>query len=448
MPYIPNTEADRNEMLKAIGVEKFEDLLTEIPEDLRLKDKLNLPKGQSEMEVTKDISCISRRNRTTENHISFLGGGSYDHYIPSIVGHIISRPEFQTAYTPYQAEVSQGTLQSIYEFQTYVCNITGMDVANASMYDGATALAEAISLSCGQTKKNRVILASTIHPSFIKVVKTFVDSMGIELVIAEESDGTVALDTYKNLIDENTAAVCVSNPNFYGNIEDLEGIADAIHENKGLFVVCIDPISVGLLKKPGQFGADIVVAEGQGLGLPQAFGGPYLGLFATTKKLMRKVPGRLVGMTDDIDGKRGFVLTLQTREQHIRRAKATSNICSNQALCALAASVYMATMGEEGLKDVAKESYLRAHYLADEIKKVDGFELKFNKPFFKEFVVKSKYDIDKIIPKMIDKGVFAGINMKTFGGSNNEMLVAVTEKRSKPELDIYVNALKEVIKEL
>ncbi|MBN2789303.1 MAG: aminomethyl-transferring glycine dehydrogenase subunit GcvPA [Candidatus Delongbacteria bacterium] len=444
MPYISNTDKDRKEMLEAIGVSNFNDLLKDIPEEFKKECKINLPDGISEYEITKEMRRLVGKNLNTANITSYLGGGSYDHYIPSITGTIAGRPEFQTAYTPYQAEVSQGTLQSIYEYQTMICNLTGMDVSNASMYDGASSMAEAAILACRQTKRTKILIASTVNPANIEVVKTFTSSMDYKIEFVEENEGTVLLKSYENKIDDTTACVIVQTPNFYGNLEDMEGLADLVHSHKAILIVSIDPISIGLFKNPGKYGADIVVAEGQSLGLPQGFGGPYLGIFATTKQLMRKIPGRVVGVTEDTDGKRGFVLTMQTREQHIRRDKATSNICSNQALCALTAGIYLSTMGEEGLKEVAENCYWRSHYLANEIAKVDGFEIKYKKPFFKEFVVKTKFPVKKLMAQMVEKGIFAGIPLEDFKMNNDEFLVAVTEKRSKEEIDDYVKYLKEV----
>ncbi|MFO8192444.1 MAG: aminomethyl-transferring glycine dehydrogenase subunit GcvPA [Bacillota bacterium] len=378
----------------------------------------------------------------TEDTVSFLGAGSYDHFIPSVVPYLISRPEFQTAYTPYQAEVSQGTLQSIYEYQSLICNLTGMDISNASMYDGASAMAEAAILACRHTRRNKILVGSTVNPVWIKVLKTFTVSMGYEIITVECSDGALSAKEFEPLIDKGTACVIVQTPNFFGNLEDHSGLDQMIHSQKGLLIVAFDPVSAGILKKPSEYGADIVVAEGQALGLPQAFGGPYLGIFAATKKLMRKIPGRVVGVTEDAGGKRGFVLTLQTREQHIRRDKATSNICSNQALCALAAGIYLNTMGEQGIREVAENCYARSHYLASEISKLDGFKLRYDRPFFKEFVVKTKYPVKDILKKMLEQGIFAGIGLNKFGMADDEFLVAVTEKRDKKEMDDYVRALK------
>lgn len=442
MPFVATTEQERLEMLDKIGVKNYEELLSDIPAEFRLKNGLNLDKGMSEWEITSKTSKLAAKNTTTTQAISFLGGGSYDHFVPSVIGAITSRSEFYTAYTPYQAEVSQGTLQTIYEFQSLVCNLTGMDVANASMYDGATALAEAVGLACANSTKKTVLMASTIHPAWLEVVKTFLTSYHLNIMLVPEKNGSVPYGEYEKLVNDDLACIVVQTPNFYGNIEDVEKIADMAHAKDALFIMAIDPISMGLLKKPSQLGADIVVAEGQGLGIPQSFGGPYLGLFATTKKLMRKIPGRIVGVTEDLDGKRGFVLTLQTREQHIRREKATSNICSNQALMALSAGIYLNSLGEEGLKEVAKNCYLRSHYLAKGIASINGFKMKYSSPFFKEFVIECPIKASMVVEKMLDKNIFGGIPMSKFGKGENDLLVAVTEKRSKEEMDAYILALK------
>ncbi|HQO10022.1 MAG TPA: aminomethyl-transferring glycine dehydrogenase subunit GcvPA [Clostridiales bacterium] len=448
MPYISNTDKDRQEMLNAIGVKDFKELLKEIPGEFLFKGKLGLGKGKSELEVTKDVKSLAAKNKSTSEVTSYLGAGSYDHYIPSVVPYLISRPEFQTAYTPYQAEISQGTLQSIYEYQSLICNLTGMDISNASMYDGASAMAEAAILACRHTRRNKIVISSTVNPGWIAVVRTFTEAMKYEIVIAESENGALELESLKKKTDPETACIIVQNPNFFGNLEDYNGVADLIHGIKGLFIVAIDPISIGLFKKPSEYGADIVVAEGQALGLPQAFGGPYLGIFAATKQFMRKIPGRVVGVTQDVDGKRGFVLTLQTREQHIRRDKATSNICSNQALCALAAGIYLNTMGEQGLKETAENCYWRSHYLASKIGEISGFELKYKKPFFKEFVIKTRFNVDTIMEKMLEYEIFAGIPLKRFGMAKDEFLVAVTEKRNREELDKYADTLKIIVKGL
>ena len=448
MPYITNTDTDRKEMLEFIGVQNFEGLLTDIPKEFILREPLNLSKSSNEWEVTKKLSSLSNKNVNTNDFTSYLGAGSYDHFIPTAIGAITSRPEFATAYTPYQAEVSQGTLQAVYEFQTLICNLTGMDVCNASMYDGPTALGEACVLAASHTKKKKILLASTTHPTNYKITETYTKSLGISVELIPEKNGLIDFEECERMFDDSVAAIVVQTPNFYGNLEeDVQKISDLAHSSKKcLFILSSDPTSLGMLKKPAEYGADIYVGEGQSLGIPQSYGGPYLGLFATTKKLMRKIPGRVVGVTEDTEGKRGFVLTLQTREQHIRREKATSNICSNQALMALTAGVYLDLMGKEGMKEVAKSCYLRTQYLANQIEKIDGFELtNKNHSFFKEFTVKTTFNVDEILEKMMDYKIFAGLAISKFGKNKGEILIAVTEKRSKEELDFYIESLKKVI---
>ncbi|MBN1968317.1 MAG: aminomethyl-transferring glycine dehydrogenase subunit GcvPA [Candidatus Delongbacteria bacterium] len=444
MPYVSNTDKDRKEMLEVVGVEKFEDLISDIPKEYLVDGELDMESGKSEWEVASLLRSMSKKNLNTLDYTSYLGAGSYDHYIPSTIGAIITRPEFQTAYTPYQAEISQGTLQTIFEFQSLVCRLTGMDVSNASMYDGATALAEAALLALGQTKKSKILYPATLHPAYKSVLKTYAESEKNIMIEIPEVNGRIDLEEAKKLIDNDTAGVIVQTPNFYGIIEECEELVNLVHSVKGLFIMAVDPISLGIMKKPSEIGADIVVAEGQALGMPQSFGGPYLGIFATTSKLMRKIPGRIVGLTEDADGKRGFVLTLQTREQHIRRDKATSNICSNQALCALTAGVYMTTLGKKGFKDVSENCYVRSHYLAKGIEKIDGYRINFNAPFFKEFVVKTPIKAAELVDKMMEKGIFAGIPLSSFGMQDDLLLVAVTEKRSKEELDFYIKSLTEI----
>ncbi|PID26888.1 MAG: aminomethyl-transferring glycine dehydrogenase [Candidatus Cloacimonadota bacterium] len=445
MPYIANTSSDQKKILSSIGVDKFEDLLSAIPEKFLLKDGLNIEKGKSEWEVSSLLRGFSKENLNTLDYTSYLGAGSYDHYAPSIVGYIISRPEYQTAYTPYQAEVSQGTLQSIFEFQSHICRLTGMDVSNASMYDGATAMAEAVILASSHTRKKRVLIAETVHPYYKEVIKTYTSSLDIELVEVEMENYATPYATIEKRFDDTIGAIVVQSPNFFGTIEDCTEIGNLAHSKKALFIMGVDPISLGILKKPSELGVDIVVAEGQSLGLPQAFGGAYLGIFATTKKLMRKIPGRIVGTTEDSEGKKGFVLTLQTREQHIRRDKATSNICSNQALCALASSVYLSTMGKSGIVEVAKSCYSRAHYLAKGLASIEGVEIDLEKPFFKEFVVKTKIKASEICSKLLEKNIFGGVPLDKFGKDPYSLLVAVTEKRSKEELDLYIKLFSEAI---
>ena len=375
---IPNTDEDRKEMLSAIGVESFEDLLSNVPAEFLEVDFEEIGEGLSEYEVMKLLGDLASRNVHSGEAISFLGGGSYDHFVPSIIGEIISRSEYLTAYTPYQPEVAQGTLQAIFEYQSMICALTGMDVANASMYDGASALAEAGLLAVNQKKRNRLVIASTVNPAHRAVVKTYLQGADVELITVPQSDGLTDLKTLSDLVDSDTAGLLLQTPNFFGCIEDADEMAKIAHDNDALFIVSADPISLGILKKPGESGADIVVGEGQSLGSPTQFGGPYLGIFAAKMELVRRMPGRIAGQTWDVDGKRGFVLTLQTREQHIRRERATSNICTNQGIVMLSAAIYMALMGKEGISKVAELSTRKSHYLAEQINGLKGYELMFS----------------------------------------------------------------------
>ncbi|TFB12055.1 aminomethyl-transferring glycine dehydrogenase subunit GcvPA [Candidatus Marinimicrobia bacterium MT.SAG.3] len=442
---IPNTDEERKEMLSAIGVENFEELLSNVPAEFLEVDFEEIGKGLSEYEVMKLLSDLANQNVHTGEAISFLGGGSYDHFIPSIIGEIISRSEYLTAYTPYQPEVAQGTLQAIFEYQSMICALTGMDVANASMYDGASALAEAGLLAVNQKKRNKLVIASTVNPTHRAVVKTYLQGADVELVTVPQIDGVTDLKTLSDLVDSDTAGLLLQTPNFFGCIEDADEMAKIAHDNDALFIVSADPISLGILKKPGESGADIVVGEGQSLGSPTQFGGPYLGIFAAKMELVRRMPGRIAGQTWDVDGKRGFVLTLQTREQHIRRERATSNICTNQGIVMLSAAIYMALMGKEGISSVAELSTRKSHYLAEKINDLKGYELMFSAPFFKEFVVKTPVTPSKLIKSLLDEKIFAGIDLSSYDyGLENCMLVCVTEKRTKEEMDKFVDSLSKV----
>jgi glycine dehydrogenase subunit 1 len=398
----------------------------------------------SEMELIRKFNALGKKNETTTDVNSFLGGGVYDHFVPAAVDHILIRPEFHTAYTPYQAEVSQGTLQFIYEYQTMICELTGMEIANASMYDGSTAAAEAILMAVRATRKNKAVIAGSINPVYLNVIKVYTEGIGIELVVVPQKDGLVDLDALKQVVDDNTACVLLQTPNFLGNIEDAFAVEEITHSaKKALFIVACNPISLALLNSPAEFKADIVVGEGQPLGNAQNFGGPLFGFFATTTKLQRQMPGRIVGATLDADGKRSYSLTLQAREQHIRRAKATSNICSNQSLCTLAAVTHLSLMGADGLTEVATQSTTKAHYLANEINKLEGFELAFDAPFFNEFAVKTSIPAKDVISKLHTQNIFAGIDL-SYMGLDNHLLIAVTETKSKVQLDSFVKALAEV----
>ncbi len=440
MPFIVNTAGEREEMLRAIGVSSFDDLIADIPEEIRLKKALDLFPASDEPEVRKLLEWLASANRSTADYVSYLGGGAYDHFIPVAIKTIVSRSEFYTAYTPYQAEVSQGTLQAIYEYQSLICRLYEMDVANASMYDGATALAEAVLMAMNVTGRSQVVVAGKLHPFNSSVLKTYLEAAGHNAVIQNIlEDGIGSIAALKELVGDTVAAVVVQQPNFYGSLEEVEAIGAIAHANGALFVVSADPLSLGLLAAPGSYGADIAVGEGQPLGSSQSFGGPYLGIFTVKQQLVRKIPGRLVGMTKDRDGEDGFILTLQTREQHIRREKATSNICSNQALNALQAAVYLSLLGKQGLQHVAAQSAQRAHYLAGKIAALPGFSLKYKSPFFREFVVDTPIPATAVIEQMLEHKVFAGYDLAAHGETG--LLVAVTEKRTRQELDSFAEKL-------
>lgn len=438
--YIPNTDQDQQEMLERLGLHSIEQLYEDIPSEVRLRRHLDLPTPLSEMELMRHMRDIAAKNDTVEEYVCFLGAGVYDRYIPSVVKHVLARQEFYTAYTPYQPEISQGTLQAIFEYQTMVCELTGMDVANASMYDGASALAEAVCMACQATGREKVLIARSVHPQSREVIGTYSRFRGIKVQEVGYDDGRVDIEELKQLMTHDIAAVVVQNPNFFGVIEFLEEIAEITHHFGGLTIVSANPISLAVLKPPGQCGADIVVGEGQPLGSPLNFGGPYLGFMATTQKLMRKMPGRIVGQTVDLLGKRAFVLTLQTREQHIRREKATSNICSNQALNALAATVYLSVLGREGLKEVALLSTRKAHYAFKKLISEAGCSPVFSASFFDEFLVKVPVRVEELNRELLRRGIIGGYAVeKDYPELEGGWLVAVTEKRTREEIDMLVS---------
>lgn len=443
MHYIPNTAEVEKELLQAIGVRRFEDLLVNIPENFLKKCQINLPFPLSELEITKYMENLASTNRHSGNIVSFLGGGAYDHFIPAVVDFLISRSEFYTAYTPYQPEVSQGTLQSIYEYQSLICQLTNMEVANASLYDGATALAEAAIMSVNTTGRNKILISPLINPFVIDVLRTYLSNRAIEIELLPESSGLSDFTNLADNLDDKIAALLVQSPNFLGNIENLNGISKILEDNKSLLVVSVDPISLSILKSPGELGAHIAVAEGQPLGIHQSFGGPYLGVIASKKSLIRKMPGRIVGETVDVDGKRGYVLVLQTREQHIRRERATSNICTNQGLMALAATIYLSLMGKNGLNRVATLCLNNSHYLCERITALQGFDLAYdNTPFFKEFVVKTPVPAKKIIDAGVKENIFSGIDLGVYRREwEKSLLIAVTERRTCQEMDDFVKLL-------
>lgn len=442
--YIPLTEKDKQEMLQTIGAKSIGELFGDVPSDILLNRDLNIAEGEAETTLLRRLNRIASKNITKETHTSFLGAGVYDHYAPSVVDAMISRSEFYTAYTPYQPEISQGELQAIFEFQTLICELTDMDVANSSMYDGMTSFAEACILAFSQTKKNKIVVSKGLHYQALQVLHTYAKTRKEFEVVEIDLDGTVTdLKKLEAAVDDETAAVAVQYPNFYGSIEDLEKIHSFIEDKKALFIVYANPLALGLLTPPGSFGADIVVGDTQPFGIPAQFGGPHCGYFATTKKLMRKVPGRLVGQTQDDEGNSGFVLTLQAREQHIRRDKATSNICSNQALNALASSIAMSALGRQGIYDIAVQNIEHANYAKQQfIKK--GFEV-LDGTSFNEFVVKFDKPIQQVNEELVKYNIIGGFDLGVVSDDfKNHMLIAVTELRTKDEIDTFVEKAGEL----
>lgn len=446
--YIPNTIEQQESMLKEMGKSSIDELFSDIPEKLKLKRGLNIPQAMSEMELIKHMENLASKNVNTDEYSCFLGAGVYDHYIPSLIKHILMRGEFYTAYTPYQPEISQGTLQAIFEYQTMICELTGMDVSNASMYDGATATAEAMLLACNAKRKNKILISEGVHPEYKNVVKTYAAFNNIEVEEIGINNGITDLDKLTNKIKKESAGFIVQSPNFFGAIENLDNIGIITEKSGGLFIVISDPISLSILKAPADFGADIVIGEGQVLGNPLSFGGPHLGFFAVNKDLMRKMPGRVVGETVDVSGNRGFVLTMQTREQHIRRERATSNICTNQALNALAAAIFLSTLGKKGLQEIANLCIQKTHYTYDKLLKTGEFEPLFTAPFFKEFTVKLKDEgsIKRLNDGLLKENIIGGLDLSRFYEDyNGAWLLAVTEKRTKEEIDNFVKKTEDLI---
>ena len=433
--YIPSTAREREEMLAAVGVESYRDLYRDVPGDMILEEgALNIPEGKSELEVNRMVSAMASRNVVFPTVLR--GAGAYDHYIPSIVKYIPAKEEFLTAYTPYQAEMSQGILQSIFEYQTDICELTGMDVSNASVYDGATAAAEAAAM-CRDRKRRVTLVSAAAHPDTINTLRTYCYGTGDELRVVPARDGKTDLDALKDMLQSDVAGVYVQQPNFYGQFEEAEEIGRLVHENGSMYILGCNPIALAIMKSPRDCGADIAVGEGQPLGMPLSYGGPYLGFMATTTKHMRKLPGRIVGQTVDSNGDRAFVLSLQAREQHIRREKASSNICSNQALCALTAGLYMSAMGPKGMAEAAKQSMAKAHYLAYQLCTVPGVTLKYKGEFFHEFVTTGP-KADDILAALEKAGILGGLPIA------DGILWCATEKVSKGELDRAVSIVKEV----
>ncbi len=437
--YIPHTAEDRKKMLDYLNISDTSELFNDIPDEVKMKRPLNLPPAMAEMALERHMASLAAKNRTTADLISFLGAGSYEHYQPSVVEAIISRSEFYTSYTPYQPEISQGMLQAIFEYQTMVSELTGMDLANASMYDGPTAFGEAGIVCCSHTRRNKLLVATTVHPEYRAVLSTYASGQSIELVPIAHRGGVMDLADLEAHLDDSVAGVMVQYPNFFGCVEDVKSVADLAHQHGALLVVSTYPIALGLLNPPGSLGADIVVAEGQSLGNSMSYGGPYLGIMAARQDLMRKLPGRIVGQTVDKHGRRGFVLTLQAREQHIRREKASSNICSNQALNALAATVFLSYMGREGMKELALQNYHKAHYLRNRLAALPGVEIPFRAPMFNEFVVKLPKSVSNIQEALLEKGILFGLDLGQYYDDLEDcVLLAVTETKTKADLDTVV----------
>ena len=434
--YGPSNQAERQAMLQSLGVSSVKELYDAIPPEVLLNRELNIPEGKAEMAVRDQMEALAAKNVVFPS--VFRGAGAYRHYIPSIAKYIPAKEEFLTSYTPYQAEISQGVLQAIFEFQTDMCELMGMPVANASVYDGSTAAAEAAAM-CRERKRQKTLISATAQPDTIQVVRTYCEAANAELVVVPAKDGRTDKDALRQLLDDTTASFYVQQPNYYGLLEDCEELGQIVHEKGAKYIMGCNPIALGMLKTPGECGADVATAEGQPLGMPLSFGGPYLGIMTCTEKMMRKMPGRIVGQTVDAAGERCFVLTLQAREQHIRREKASSNICSNQALCALTATVYLAAMGPGGLAEVASQCYSKAHYAAQQISAIPGFELQYQGEYFHEFVTGCPVCPEKLMAELEKHGILGGLPLE--GG---QILWCVTERNSKEEIDTLVQILKEV----
>ena len=446
MRYLGTTSAQRAEMLRAVGVDDLEALLERIPGKARLGRDLQLPPALAEGDLVRHLSALAGQNAHTDAYVSFLGGGAYDHYIPTMVNHLLLRSEFFTAYTPYQPEASQGTLRTIYEYQTMLCALTGMDVTNASLYDGGSALAEAALMSHSVTAREAIVVSGALSPLARRVMGTYCAGPRLRVRTVPWVDGVTDLDALRKRVSPKTACVMIQYPNFFGCLEDLEAAASIAHAEGALLVVSVDPVALALLRPPGEVGADIVVGEGQGLGNHLNFGGPYLGLFACRKELVRRMPGRLVGATVDDQGRRGFVLTLQTREQHIRREKATSNICTNVALVALGATIYLSLLGPEGLRKAATLQTAKAHYAAEVLTQIPGVGPRFTAPFFKEFVLRLPKSPDRVLRALRKRRILGGVALGQFDRAlRDSILVAVTERRTRAEIDDYGRALAPLV---
>jgi glycine dehydrogenase subunit 1 len=444
MPYFFNTPEDRQQMLASIGAGSVDELFAMVPAELRLARPLALPPAMTEIELTAHMQQLAGENVSAAQALCFLGGGSYDHFVPAVVDAMSSRGEFYTSYTPYQPEASQGNLQAFFEYQSLICRLTGMEVSNASLYDGGSAVAEAVLMSMHATKRQqRVVVAASVHPEYRQILETYLVNLGVEIVTVGTPDGTIPVEDLAAAVNADTACVLVQHPNFFGCLEDVDAIGKIAHENGAMFVVSVDPISLGLLKRPGEYGADIVIAEGQSLGNPMAYGGPYLGIMACREDFARRMPGRIVGQTTDREGRPCLVLTLQTREQHIRREKATSNICTNQGLYALRATIYLSLMGPQGMREAANLCLQKSHYAANELTRSGRFTRAFDRPFFKEFVIRdADGSVEQLLTDASHAGIMAGTSLAPWYPELADcFLVAVTEKRTKHDIDRWADCL-------
>ncbi len=430
-------------MLETIGVQRVDDLFIDVPARFRLDHSLNLPAALTELELLADLERLAGANNACNQQVCFLGGGIYDHFVPTVVDALASQSEFVTAYTPYQAEAAQGALQALYEYQTLICQLTGMDVSNASLYEGASAVSEAVLMARSINGRRRVVVSTAVHPHIRETLQTYLRQLPMELVLCGTDQGRTIEAEFADKVDADTTAVVIQTPNFFGCVEQLDRLAEIAHSREALVIACVDPISCGLLKPPGQLGADIAVGDGQPLGIPMSFGGPTLGFMACREAFMRKLPGRLIGATTDISGRRAYCLTLQTREQHIRRERATSNICTNQGLLAIRAAIYLSAVGSNGLARIARLCLEKAHYAAEAIAGVEGFDLRFASPFFKEFVIQTRRDVPNVLEQCHAAGILAGIPLgQWFPELADCFLVACTEKRTRQEIDRLVDVLK------
>ncbi len=443
MDFTPHTDAERESMLATIGVSKFEDLIKDLPVT---KADLKIPAGLSEGEVVRHLHELASKNQAAGKFLSFLGAGAYEHFSPAAISALMSRGEFLTAYTPYQPEVSQGTLQTLYEFQSSICELMAMDVCNAGMYEGASALAEAVLLALRETGRKEVLVPRSLHPDYRAVLNTYTAESGAKIIEIPFKQGTLDLEFVQKNLTEQTAAIVVQNPNFFGAIEPVQAVGPLAQSKGALYIACVNPLSLGILTPPGEYGADIAVGEGQSLGIAPGYGGPYLGLFTCKTKWLRKMPGRLVGQTVDVDGKRAYVLTLQAREQHIRREKATSNVCTTTALIGFCAQFYMSLLGKQGIRDVAHQNLSKSHYALSQLTQIPGVRATFNSPFFNEFVIQTKTPPEVLQPKLFAKGIVGGLPLKKwFPELENSSLWCVTETKTKGDIDDLVRTFKEVL---